>query len=111
MITSSLDPTVLTSLRDLADGDQTFVDDLLQTYLEQGGETVEELRMALTQGNMGAARGGAHLLLGASLSVGASGAAFLCRRIEDAASRGDASEMSDCLAGLLAELAAIRAEV
>ncbi len=111
MTASSLDPAVLASLMDLADGDQAFLDDLLGTYLEQSVEAIETLRIALEQRDMRAAHREAHRFAGASLNVGATAAASLCRRIEDAASRDEESEMKDCLVGLIAEVAAIRTEI
>jgi HPt (histidine-containing phosphotransfer) domain-containing protein len=110
MTASSLDPAVLASLIELADGDKSFLDELLATYLEQSVETIEALRIALEQSDMTTARREAHRLAGASLNIGATAAASLCRRIEDAALRRSEPEMQDCLIRLVVEVAAVRAE-
>ena len=85
-----LDPETLTSLRELGDGDDAFVADLLNTWLEQADDLVKRLRIALTERNGRDFASAAHALAGSSLNVGAAGVAAACRRIEKSIGEGGA---------------------
>lgn len=76
------DPTVIDGLRELGDGDDAFLADLFVTYLDQAEEILGRLRKALAFEDRDAFSCAAHALAGASLSMGASSVAGICRGIE-----------------------------
>jgi HPt (histidine-containing phosphotransfer) domain-containing protein len=75
------DPTVIDGLRELGDGD-AFLADLFVTYLDQGEEILGTLREALAFEDRDAFSRAVHALAGASLNMGASSVAGICRGIE-----------------------------
>jgi HPt (histidine-containing phosphotransfer) domain-containing protein len=82
LLAPSLDPAMMEELRNLADGDTAFVQDVLVTYLEQAGEIVTAMRGALNANDARAFRLAAHALGGSSLQVGAAQVARICRAIQ-----------------------------
>ena len=81
-MTPPLDPTVLESLASLGRDDESFVDELLSTYVAQAARIIADMTAALESGDDEIVRRGAHALAGASLNVGATRTARICRRIE-----------------------------
>jgi two-component system, cell cycle response regulator len=74
------DRTVLSRVQDLVDDGSTFLEDLFAKYLSNAGEALAQLEsndMTLQE-----KKRVANTLRGASLSIGASGVADACRRIE-----------------------------
>jgi HPt (histidine-containing phosphotransfer) domain-containing protein len=84
-VSSALDRGALDALLEVAGGDETFVDDLLETYLQQAAVLLLRVHTAVADGDTGALNRHAHTLKGASLNVGANGVARLCRKIENEA--------------------------
>jgi HPt (histidine-containing phosphotransfer) domain-containing protein len=76
------DPTVIDDLRELGGGDDAFLADLFVTYLDQAEETLGKLREALAFEDRDTFSRAAHALAGASLNMGASSVAGICRGIE-----------------------------
>lgn len=87
-VSPALDRGALDALREIAGGDETFLDELFETYLNQAAMLLLQLHTALADGNAAALNRHAHTLKGASLNIGANGAALLCRKIEEEAGRG-----------------------
>ena len=81
----ALDRETVQQLLDMADGDESFVRDVLATYVEQSRDQMRTLRAAFAARNHHSATRAAHSLAGASLNVGAIAVATLCRRIEASA--------------------------
>lgn len=99
-----LDPNRLTELRELADGDRAFLDDLFATYIDQANEAIAALRSAFESSGRGAFSSAAHRLKGASLNVGAIRVAKTCQMIEVAMARELARPTSEQLSAIETDL-------
>lgn len=73
------DRSVLARVQDLVDDGSTFLEDLFTKYLSNANEALAQLASSLAPEDK---RRVANTLRGASLSIGASGVADACRRIE-----------------------------
>jgi two-component system cell cycle response regulator len=73
------DRSVLSRVQDLVDDGSTFLDDLFAKYLSNANEALEQLESDMAADEK---KRVANVLRGASLSIGASGVADACRRIE-----------------------------
>ena len=73
-------------LHELAEGDESFVAELLALYAEQAVELMETMRAARAIGDPKLLKRAAHTLAGASLSVDAEEVLQCAREIEGAAS-------------------------
>lgn len=96
---SAIDPETYGRLLDITGGDLAFIDELVDTYLDDGAAQVAALREAARGGDVAAIVRPAHTLKSSSASVGALTVAELCRVLEadaragvvaDAAARADA---------------------
>jgi HPt (histidine-containing phosphotransfer) domain-containing protein len=96
----AIDRPTFDRLLDMAGGDREFVDDLVDTYLEDGAAHVEGLRAAAAADDAAAIVRPAHTLKSSSATVGALRLADLCRQLEadgragtvpDAAERAEAT--------------------
>jgi len=79
---AALDRNTIQGLFEMADGDESFVRDLLKTYVAQAAEQFDAIQAAVAAADARAAARAAHSLAGASLNVGALRVATICRRIE-----------------------------
>jgi two-component system, sensor histidine kinase and response regulator len=68
-----------------------LLSEVLHQYISDATSRMASLRVAVDDGDLGAAAETAHAMRGASANVGASMMATLCGRIEEFAKRGDAS--------------------
>jgi two-component system, cell cycle response regulator len=73
------DRSVLARVQDLVDDGSTFLEDLFAKYLSNASETLAQLESNMAPNEK---KRCANVLRGASLSIGASGVADACRRIE-----------------------------
>ncbi|HTV22222.1 MAG TPA: diguanylate cyclase [Polyangiaceae bacterium] len=73
------DRSVLSRVQDLVDDGSTFLEDLFAKYLTNASDALAQLESTMTPEDK---RRVANTLRGASLSIGASGVADACRRIE-----------------------------
>jgi HPt (histidine-containing phosphotransfer) domain-containing protein len=79
----------MANLLEITGGDQDFVDELVDTYISEGGRIVGELVAAADAGSIPDLVRPAHSLKSSSLNVGALDLGELCRRLEqDALSAG-----------------------
>ena len=115
-MTGSIDDAAFERLVEMTGGDLSFVDELVDTYLEDGGQQVELLREAAAAGSVADLVRPAHSLKSSSLNVGAVALGELARTLEEASRRGDvphpaewveriASGFDDARRDLLAERA------
>jgi HPt (histidine-containing phosphotransfer) domain-containing protein len=112
---ASLRPTTNNSLFDqktwqqlstLVDGrDVSFLDSLLQSYLDTANEHLATLR---NSGDLAALRRAAHTLFGSSLSVGVPSIATISRKLELELGRIPVSDMADRLAKIEGQLQRVR---
>ena len=87
-MTSPIDATTMANLLEITGGDQAFVDELVDTYVEEGGRIVSELVAAGDAGVVADLVRPAHSLKSSSLNVGALALGELCRRLEQDALAG-----------------------
>ena len=83
-----IDEATFANLLDMTGGDQAFVDELVDTYLEEGDRLVEQLIVAATAGAIDDMVRPVHSLKSSSLNVGALELGELSRKLEEDA-RGD----------------------
>jgi HPt (histidine-containing phosphotransfer) domain-containing protein len=102
-----IDQTVFDSLVEMTGGEIEFVDELVDTYLEDGAQQVVALRDALAAGDPAALVRPAHSLKSNSLNVGAMELGGQCRELEERARGGavaDAGDLVDAIATGFAEV-------
>ncbi len=73
----------LTYLINVAEGDESFVEETINTYLVSIPHEMNELKVAISTGNCDQAAFHAHTLKGAFNFVGASRLADMCSTLED----------------------------
>lgn len=116
MNSGAIDPAAFAHLREITGDDLVFLDELIDTYLEDGEVQLEAMRLAGSTDDAEAMIRPAHSLKSSSANVGATGLTELCRALEadarsgtipDAASRVSACRRSfdDVRAALLTERA------
>ena len=80
----------------------TFVDELVDTYLEDGAAQVEALRAAVDSGGSGDLVRPAHSLKSSSLNVGALRLGGLCRTLEETARSDSVPHAAEWVAAVAA---------
>jgi HPt (histidine-containing phosphotransfer) domain-containing protein len=85
----AVDPDAFARLLEITGGEMDFVDELVDTYLDDGAQIVEQLRDAASRGAVGDLVRPAHSLKSSSLNVGALTLGEHCRTLEEAARRGE----------------------
>ena len=85
----AVDPEAFARLVEITGGELDFVDELVDTYLEDGTQIVEQLRDAASRGSVADLVRPAHSLKSSSLNVGALPLGEQCRTLEEAARRGE----------------------
>ena len=96
-----IDQATFDRLVEMTGGELDFVDELVDTYIEDGRNQVEGLRAALERGDTEALVRAAHSLKSSSVNVGALALGDRCRALEEAARAGavpDAAERIDAIA-------------
>jgi HPt (histidine-containing phosphotransfer) domain-containing protein len=83
-----IDAATFANLVEMTGGDLAFVDELVDTYLEEGDRLVEDLIVAATAGEIEAMVRPAHSMKSSSLNVGALELGELCRALEENARSG-----------------------
>jgi signal transduction histidine kinase/DNA-binding NarL/FixJ family response regulator len=107
---AALDGKALAEIRELGDdAAQSFLEQVVELYLESAPTLIEQLRGGLSSADAGAVRAAAHTLKSSSANVGAMQLAEMCRRLEAAARTGalDAHALLSAQA-IDAEFAAVR---
>ena len=113
----AIDPAAFAHLREITGDDLVFLDELVDTYLEDGAVQLEAMRLAASLDDAEAMIRPAHSLKSSSANVGGTGLTELCRALEAEARSGTipdaAGRVSECRrafedvrAALLAERAA-----
>lgn len=77
-----LDQGALEELQELAGGDQSFMIEVFETYLQDSPKLLHSLQMALRQADPGDLKKAAHTLKSTSKTVGAMGLAYRCQQLE-----------------------------
>jgi HPt (histidine-containing phosphotransfer) domain-containing protein len=102
MDSAILDPGAFDQLLDITGGELEFVDELIDTYIEDGEAQLGAMRIAAAAGDVGAIVRPAHSLKSSSANVGAKALETLCRSLEADAGSGALPDA----AGRVAEAAA-----
>jgi HPt (histidine-containing phosphotransfer) domain-containing protein len=108
----AIDTAAFDRLVEMTGGEMDFVDELVDTYLEDGAAQVAALEGALAAG--GAPDDlvrPAHSLKSSSLNVGALRLGDICRELEEAARSGVVPDATERVAAINAGFAAARAEL
>ena len=85
MTDEPIDAAVFANLLDMTGGDHEFVDDLVDTFIDDGRRQVDALEAAVAAGDREALIRPAHSLKSGSLNVGAMRLGELCRELEETA--------------------------
>ncbi len=81
----AVDPSVLAELLRTFDGDQSFVDEVIDAYLGDAPQLVAEIVRCVGTGDVDGFRRAAHSLKSTSATVGALRLSAICRDLEFAA--------------------------
>ncbi len=84
-----VDNTVVNRLIDMADDDTDFLKNLVELFIRQADESIEELRTLSEGNNYDAIFQAAHKLKGSSLNLGAKLLTDFCKKMEESARRKD----------------------
>ncbi|HEX2754801.1 MAG TPA: Hpt domain-containing protein [Candidatus Limnocylindrales bacterium] len=87
-MTGPIDDAVFASLVEMTGGEMDFVDELVDTYLEDGANQIATMRAAVESGDAEGLTRAAHSLKSGSLNVGALELGGLCRALEEAGRSG-----------------------
>ena len=87
-----IDPAAFANLVEMTGGDLAFVDELVDTWVEEGRSLVERLRTAAAHGSTGELMRAAHSLKSSSQNVGALTLGEQCRVLEAEARAGSAAD-------------------
>jgi two-component system sensor histidine kinase/response regulator len=85
------DHSLLARLSEICGGDNEFVHELAESFLESAPRCLAQIDTALRDGDLRALAAGAHALNGISRTVGAEEMAEACKRVETAAGRAELS--------------------
>lgn len=107
----SVDPTALDRLLEMTGGDPTFLDELIQTYLDDAEVQLEAMRRAAEAGVAEDLLRPAHSLKGNSASMGAEVLAERCRELETDARSGRVADAVERVAAAAAEFQRVRSEL
>ena len=88
-------------LEEMVGGDEEFIVEILQLYLEASGADVKGLALSATSGDFGEVARLAHTIKGASGNVGADAMMEMGRRLEEAAKEGAVEDVSRTVAQML----------
>src|SRR4029450_6114401 len=101
-----IDSATLANLLEATGGDQSFVDELVDTYLAEGDRLIGDLVAAAEAGAVGDLVLPAHSLKSSSQNVGALELGELCRRLEEDARSGAVTGPVDGGEGIVRAVAA-----
>jgi HPt (histidine-containing phosphotransfer) domain-containing protein len=103
-----IDRDVFDALVDMTGGEMEFVDELVDTYLDDGQQQVAALHDAIATGDTAALVRPAHSLKSNSLNVGAMELGGLCRELEEIARSGAVPDAAGRVAAIDAGFAGVR---
>ena len=105
----TLDPNAMSRLLEITGGDVGFVDELVDTFLDDATVQLDGLRAAGAATDAEAIVRPAHSLKSNSDNVGATVLADLCRSLEADGRAGHVPEMAERIVAIESEFAAVRA--
>ena len=104
----AIDAAAFANLVEMTGGDVAFVNELVDTYLEDGAAQVTALRDAVTADSTEDLVRPAHSMKSSSLNVGALPLGALCRELEEAARSGPVPDASGRVAAIAAAFEDVR---
>jgi HPt (histidine-containing phosphotransfer) domain-containing protein len=104
----TLDPQGMARLLEITGGDQGFVDELVDTFLEDTTSQIDALRTAADAGDVAAIVRPAHSLKSNAANVGAAVLSELSRALEIDARGGDVPDMATRAASIETEFVRVR---
>ena len=104
----TLDPNAMARLLEITGGDVAFVDELVDTFIDDATVQLDALRAAGAATDIDALVRPAHSLKSNSDNVGATVLAYLCRSLEADARAGHVPEMAERIAAIAEEFGAVR---
>lgn len=107
----TLDPGGIERLLEITGGDVAFVDELIDTYLEDAAAQIEALSRAAASGDIAELVRPAHSLKSSSDNVGAVALTSLCRTLEAEARGGTVVDAATRVAAVADVFEATRAEL
>ncbi|MBA2381198.1 MAG: Hpt domain-containing protein [Chloroflexi bacterium] len=110
-MTDPIDAAVFAALVEMTGGEIDFVDELVDTYLEDGRNQLDAMRAAVAAEDDRSLGRAAHSLKSGSLNVGAMGLGELCRALEEAARSGSVPDASERVAAIDAGFDGARREL
>ena len=108
---STLDPRAIEDLRSLNPGDDSFLRDLIQIYLDDSPQCVVDIEQSLAEGDAGRLTRAAHSLKGSSANFGASQLRAVSERIEKLGRQGALGEVPAQIPELKAEFERVKADL
>ena len=90
----TLDPAAFAHLLEITGDDLEFVDELIDTYLEDSAVQLDAMRSAAVAGDVSALVRPAHSLKSSSANVGAMALAEACRSLEEDGRAGTVADMA-----------------
>jgi HPt (histidine-containing phosphotransfer) domain-containing protein len=106
---TAIDTAALDRLLDMTGGDLGFLDELVDTYLEDASAQLRAMREAADTGGAAELVRPAHSLKSNSANVGAETLAEMCRSLEAAARSGQVDDAVERVAAAETEFEAVRA--
>jgi HPt (histidine-containing phosphotransfer) domain-containing protein len=104
----TLDPNAMTRLLEITGGDVAFVDELVDTFLDDATVQLDALRAAAAANDVAGIVRPAHSLKSNSDNVGATALADQCRSLEADARAGNVPGMAARIAAVETEFASVR---
>ncbi len=104
----ALDPEAIAALRDLSPEDDSFLREIIQTYLEDTPKRIHEVRLALSAADSVAFVRATHTIKGSSSNLGAERLRRTAERLEHGARQNGLHGMEQAVADLEAEFATAR---
>jgi len=107
-----IDPAVFANLVEMTGGEMDFVDELVDTFLEDGEHQIAAMRAAVADGDVEALTRAAHSMKSGSLNVGALELGGLCRELEEAArSKSAVPDAEDRVTAIASVFADVRRDL
>jgi CheY-like chemotaxis protein len=93
-----IDSKMIERLHEMSDGDESFFVSLVQMFIKQSDQSVEEIIAFVNAGEIQKAASAAHKLKGSALNLGANKLADICKHIENAGREHDLQSMKEGIA-------------
>jgi HPt (histidine-containing phosphotransfer) domain-containing protein len=107
----AIDEATFTNLVEMTGGDWAFVDELVDTYLEDGVAQIEALRAAVASNSIADLVRPAHSMKSSSLNVGALQLGELARTLEEAGRSGQIPNAAEQVEAIATSFDGVRREL